>query len=37
MLHINVAWCIGAMAMVATGTTLIAYFEYTCGMFRIAR
>ncbi|XP_067216130.1 odorant receptor 43a-like isoform X2 [Linepithema humile] len=36
MLHMSVAWCVGIMTMVATGATLIAYFEYTCGMFKIA-
>ncbi|XP_025270191.1 uncharacterized protein LOC112639656 isoform X1 [Camponotus floridanus] len=36
LLHINVALCIGAIAMVGIGTTLIAYAQHTCGMFRIS-
>ncbi|XP_025270159.1 uncharacterized protein LOC109609776 isoform X2 [Camponotus floridanus] len=36
LLHINVAFCVGATAMVGIGTTLIAYLQYTCGMFKIA-
>ncbi|XP_036143083.1 uncharacterized protein LOC105834284 [Monomorium pharaonis] len=35
-LHTNVALCIGATAMVATGTTLLVYFKHICGMFSIA-
>jgi len=37
MLHTLAAVYIGSIAMVATGTTLIAYFQHTCGMFSIAR
>jgi len=37
LLHINTAISIGFIAMVATGTMLIAYFQYMCGMFAIAR
>jgi len=37
LLHTNAALCIGATAMVATGTMLIAYFKHICGMFSIAR
>ncbi|XP_025270103.1 uncharacterized protein LOC112639644 [Camponotus floridanus] len=36
LLHINVAFCVGATAMVGIGTTLIAYLQYTCGMFKIS-
>ncbi|XP_025270101.1 uncharacterized protein LOC109609774 [Camponotus floridanus] len=36
LLHINVAFCVGATAMVGIGTMLIAYFQYICGMFKIA-
>ncbi|XP_029678584.1 uncharacterized protein LOC115244785 [Formica exsecta] len=36
LLHINVSYCIGATAMVGIGTTLIAYLQYTCSMFRIS-
>ncbi|XP_050460104.1 uncharacterized protein LOC126855994 [Cataglyphis hispanica] len=36
LLHINVSYCIGATAMVGIGTTLIAYLQYTCGMFKIS-
>ena len=37
LLHTNAATCIGATAMVATGTMLIAYLQHICGMFSIAR
>ncbi|KYN39731.1 hypothetical protein ALC56_05875 [Trachymyrmex septentrionalis] len=37
LLHTNAALCIGATAMVATGTMLLAYFKHICGMFSIAR
>jgi len=37
LLHTNAALCIGATAMVATGTMLIAYLKHICGMFSIAR
>ncbi|KAL6420301.1 hypothetical protein ACFW04_014806 [Cataglyphis niger] len=36
LLHINVSYCIGITAMVGIGTTLIAYLQYTCGMFKIS-
>ncbi|KAL6420317.1 hypothetical protein ACFW04_014807 [Cataglyphis niger] len=36
LLHINISICIGATAAVGIGTTLIAYFQYICGMFRIS-
>ncbi|XP_011863551.1 PREDICTED: uncharacterized protein LOC105559674 [Vollenhovia emeryi] len=36
LLHINLAECIGAIAMVATGTMFITYFEIFCGMFKIS-
>ncbi|XP_070159589.1 odorant receptor 49a-like [Polyergus mexicanus] len=36
LLHINAAICIGLTSTVATGTMLIAYFQYMCGMFIIA-
>lgn len=36
-LHTNVALCIGAMAMIATGTMLMAYFKHIYGMLSIAR
>ncbi|XP_025264347.1 uncharacterized protein LOC112637056 [Camponotus floridanus] len=36
LLHINAAMSIGFIAVVATGTTLIAYFQYMCAMFAIA-
>lgn len=35
--HMNVAFCIGAIAMISTGTMLIGYFKYACGMFKIVR
>jgi len=37
LLHIIMAILIGATAMIAIGTMLIAYFQHTCGMFRISR
>ncbi|KYM79963.1 hypothetical protein ALC53_09668, partial [Atta colombica] len=37
LLHINIALFIGGAAMVATGTMLIAYFKFICGMFKISR
>jgi len=37
LLHSNAALCIGAIAMVATGTMLIAYLKHICGMLSIAR
>ncbi|XP_071560223.1 uncharacterized protein [Temnothorax nylanderi] len=36
LLHINAATCIGATAMVATGTMLMTYLKHICGMFSIA-
>lgn len=36
-IHVKAAICIGAIAVIATGTTLIAYLKYSCGMFTIAR
>jgi len=37
LLHINTALCMGAIAMIATGTMLIAYFKFICGLFKISR
>ncbi|XP_071653009.1 uncharacterized protein [Temnothorax longispinosus] len=34
--HINIAMAIGCIAIVATGTMLIAYLQHACGMFEIA-
>ncbi|XP_019882178.2 uncharacterized protein LOC105248404 [Camponotus floridanus] len=36
LLHISVAFLVGIIAMVGIGTTIIAYLQYTCGMFKIA-
>ncbi|KYQ59013.1 hypothetical protein ALC60_01975, partial [Trachymyrmex zeteki] len=36
LIHMNVALCIGATTMIATGTILIGYCKYVCGMFKIA-
>ncbi|XP_070151850.1 odorant receptor 10-like [Polyergus mexicanus] len=36
LLHGNAALFIGLVAVLATGTLLIAYQQYACGMFRIA-
>jgi hypothetical protein len=37
LLYIDTAMCIGAIALIATGTLLLAYLKHACGMFRIAR
>ncbi|XP_050466338.1 uncharacterized protein LOC126859269 [Cataglyphis hispanica] len=37
LLHINAATCIGFVVLVATGSMFIAYFQYICAMFTIAR
>jgi hypothetical protein len=37
LLHRQIAFYIGATAMIATGTMLIAYLYHTCAMFSIAR
>jgi len=37
LIHMNVAFFIGATVTVAVGTTQIAYIQHTCGMFKIAR
>lgn len=37
LLHMGTAVWIGSFALVATGTMLLAYLQYACGMFRIAR
>ncbi|KAF3054250.1 Odorant receptor 353 [Nylanderia fulva] len=36
MLHTNAAFCIGAMAMVASGTMSIMYIQHICGMLSVA-
>ncbi|XP_029175173.1 uncharacterized protein LOC114943669 [Nylanderia fulva] len=36
LLHINAAICIGLITLMATGTMLIAFYQYICGMFTIA-
>ncbi|XP_071560221.1 uncharacterized protein [Temnothorax nylanderi] len=36
VLHICAAVCIGCTAIVAVGTMVVAYFQHTCGMFRIS-
>ncbi|XP_032680471.1 uncharacterized protein LOC116848465 [Odontomachus brunneus] len=35
-LHMNTAICIGAFAAFATGTLLLVFLKYACGMFSIA-
>jgi hypothetical protein len=37
LFHTIAATSIGIIAMLATGTMLIAYLQHACGMFRIAR
>ncbi|XP_019697064.2 uncharacterized protein LOC109503865 isoform X2 [Harpegnathos saltator] len=36
VLHTNAAFCIAGLTMLSTGTMLLAYGQYICGMFRIA-
>ncbi|XP_071646922.1 uncharacterized protein [Temnothorax longispinosus] len=36
LFHINVALAIGCIALVATGSMLLAYLQHACGMFKIA-
>lgn len=36
LLHTNAAFLIAAMAMLATGTMLITFFQHTCGMFTVS-
>ncbi|XP_019697075.1 uncharacterized protein LOC105183319 [Harpegnathos saltator] len=36
VLHANVIFCVGETTLLATGTIIIAYVQYTCGMFRVA-
>ncbi|XP_018349417.1 PREDICTED: uncharacterized protein LOC108752817 [Trachymyrmex septentrionalis] len=36
LLHIYAIICIGAVAILATGTMFLTYFQHVCGMFRIA-
>lgn len=37
LLHINIAICIGTIALVSTGTMLLGTLTHICGMFSIAR
>jgi hypothetical protein len=37
ILHMNAAFWIRGLAMIATGTMLITYLQYVCGMFSITR
>jgi hypothetical protein len=37
MIHLTAAILIGKIALVAIGAMFIAYFQYICGMFTIAR
>lgn len=36
-LHMNAAFCMGALTVVAVGTMYLGYFYHIFGMFRIAR
>ncbi|KAL6417999.1 hypothetical protein ACFW04_012412 [Cataglyphis niger] len=36
LIHISLANCIGTTTVVAIGAMLIAYFQHTCGMFKIS-
>ncbi|KYQ57667.1 hypothetical protein ALC60_03629, partial [Trachymyrmex zeteki] len=37
ILHADVAFFIGSLTMLATGTMLITYMQHVCGMLKIAR
>jgi len=37
LIHTNLAFIIGIITMLATGTMFIVYQQHACGMFRIAR
>jgi hypothetical protein len=37
LLHLDVAICIGAISLTATGTLFIGCYKHICGMFTIAR
>jgi hypothetical protein len=37
IIYMNAAYCIGGIALIATGTMLVAYLKQACGMFKIAR
>jgi len=37
LLHINIAFCIGATAVTATGTLLLGCLQLIFGMFKISR
>lgn len=37
MLHMNVSFCIGTIATVASAAMFLTYFKHACGIFRIAR
>ncbi|KAL0109499.1 hypothetical protein PUN28_014515 [Cardiocondyla obscurior] len=36
LIHINVAFCLGLFALIASGTMFFVYFQLTCGMFKIS-
>lgn len=36
LLHMDMALCIGGIAMIATGTILVGSLKHACGMFKIA-
>ncbi|XP_012529566.2 uncharacterized protein LOC105832832 [Monomorium pharaonis] len=36
MLHICAAFYIGMLTMISTGTMLIVYFQYICGLFKVS-
>ncbi|XP_032687817.1 uncharacterized protein LOC116851985 [Odontomachus brunneus] len=36
LLHTNAVFCMGETALVATGTIILVYIQYICGMFKIA-
>jgi len=37
ILHADVAFFIGSLAMLATGAMLLTYMQHVCGMLKIAR
>lgn len=37
MLHVNVGFYLGGIAMLATASMNFTYFQHACGMFSVAR
>jgi len=37
LLHLDAAMCIGAISLIATGTTLAGCVKHICAIFKVAR